>query len=351
MHWLTLVFSEPIEEMLFRRNKTSKQDGASKTLRLFVFSIGLSCFVGMWAAAALRGPSVIHALWTPWTIGVLTMTVWEYCDADSDTMENYKSNHFFICPSHVRQPTAAACTYLVSFAQALLHGLEPLADFEHAVWCVAGLLQLLSPFILAYPPQSKMRVYLVNFVGYSVLALGGYFGDRLRASCIGGLLLGASFTLGIALERVMQLRFQHSLASKRKPTPSLQTIEREPAQALPPEREPAAYAQHTGMGLGHAVLLAIMLLVHAVPLVVIAMANGLLEVPYWLREMLGDGAGDGANHTAAGDAHVKEPSERELQSWPSLIFLLLAIGTLSVGAVHLLRDSCMGCKASHDFHQ
>ena len=75
------------------------------------------------------------------------------------------------------------------------------------MWCLAGLLQLLIPFLLVYPPRNKMEVYFVNFVGYSALALGGYFGDRLRAIYTGGLLLGASLTLGCALERVKRLAF------------------------------------------------------------------------------------------------------------------------------------------------
>ena len=199
---LLLVFSDPDEEIHYRENTLV----ASKTLRprhfvlgaWAVFSIGLGCFVAMWVAAAWRGPNLTHALWTPWSIGVLTFILM-YRGADS---KNYIHQTSYI---------AAGCAYLVSFAQALLHGMEPLADFEHAVWCVAGLLQLLCPFLLAYPPRSKMLVYLVNFVGYSALALGGYFGDQLRAICIGGFLLGASLTLGNALERAKRLTFLHVL--------------------------------------------------------------------------------------------------------------------------------------------
>ena len=62
MHWLTLVFSDPEEEMFFRRNTLV----ANKTLILAVGGTGLSCFVLLWAAAARNGPHLTHALWTPW---------------------------------------------------------------------------------------------------------------------------------------------------------------------------------------------------------------------------------------------------------------------------------------------
>jgi len=205
MHWLTLVFSDPDEEMLFRRNTLV----ANKTLILACGGMGLSCFVLLWFAAAWNGPHVTHALWTPWSIGVLTVTLMYLLAAESDTMEIYTSR--FSSSWHY---LVAASAYFASFGRALLYGLEPLANFEYAVWCVAGLLQLLYPFLLAYPLRSKMEVYFVNFVGYSALALGGYFGDRLRAICTGGLLLGAALTLGNALERVKRLAFLHVLRDK-----------------------------------------------------------------------------------------------------------------------------------------
>jgi hypothetical protein len=227
MHWLTLVFSDSDEEMFFRRNTLV----ANKTLILAVGGTGLSCLVLPWAAAARNGP---HALWTLWSIVALTVILM-YLLADRDSMErlpeegispNNRDGAPCTCrlsftevdPKRQRYTSnlcsawhhlVAANAYLASFGLALLYGLEPLADFEYAVWCVAGLLQLLFPFLLAYPPRSKVGVYLVNFVGYSALALGGYFGDRLRAICTGGLLLGASLTLGSALERVKRLAFLH----------------------------------------------------------------------------------------------------------------------------------------------
>ena len=227
MHWLTLVLSDPEEEMFFRRNTLV----ANKTLILAVGGTGLSCFVLLWAAAARSGPHLTHALWTPWFFGALTVILMYLCAADSDAMESLpeersspnrdgacrlsftvvdpKRQLYTSSSSSSWHHLVAASAYLASFAQALLYGLEPLADFEYAVWCVAGLLQLVYPFLLAYPPRSKVGVYLVNFVGYSALALGGYFGDRLRAIYTGGLLLGASLTLGCALERVKRLAFLH----------------------------------------------------------------------------------------------------------------------------------------------
>ena len=205
MHWLTHVFSDPDEEMLFRRNTLA----ANKTLILACGGMGLSCFVVLWFAAARNGPHVTHALWTPWSIGVLTVILMYLLAPESDRME--------ICASHFSSSwhyLVAASAYFASFGQALLYGLEPLTNFEYAVWCVAGLLQLLYPFLLAYPPRSKMKVYFVNFIGYSALALGGYFGDRPRAICIGGLLLGAALTLGNALERVKRLAFLLVLRDK-----------------------------------------------------------------------------------------------------------------------------------------
>ena len=205
MHWLTHVFSDPDEEMLFRRNTLA----ANKTLILACGGMGLCCFVFLWFAAARNGPHVTHALWTPWSIGVLTVILMYLLAPESDRME--------ICASHFSSSwhyLVAASAYFASFGQALLYGLEPLTNFEYAVWCVAGLLQLLYPFLLAYPPRSKMEVFFVNFVGYSAFALGGYFGDRLRAICTGGLLLGAALTLGNALERVKRLAFLHVLRDK-----------------------------------------------------------------------------------------------------------------------------------------
>ena len=199
MHWLTLVFSDPEEEMLFRRSVLVE----SKTTTLALFGIGLSFFVVMWVSTAWRG-QVIHALWTPWSIGVLTMTM-------TLMSEHYTLNSVFtvLPPAAELHPVAAGCVYFLSCAQAQLHGLEPLAGFEFAAWCGAGLLQLLIPFLLAYPPQSKVEVFLVNFVGYSVLALAGYFGERLRAICIGGFLLNSSLALGYAFERAKRLTFLH----------------------------------------------------------------------------------------------------------------------------------------------
>jgi len=211
MHWLTLVFSDPDEEMLFRRNTLV----ANKTLILACGGMGLCCFVFLWFAAARNGPHVTHALWTPWSIGISTWLMYGPGgmllpgNMWGDTMEIYTSRFGSSWHSLV-----AASAYFASFGQALLYGLEPLTNFEYAVWCVAGLLQLLYPFLLAYPPRSKMEVYVVNFVGYSALALGGYFGDRLRAICTGGLLLGAALTLGNALERVKRLAFLHVLRDK-----------------------------------------------------------------------------------------------------------------------------------------
>ena len=217
MHWLTLVFSDPNEEMFFRRNTLV----ANKTLILVVGGLGLSCFVVLWATAARNGPHVTHALWTPWSIGVLTVLLmylltdrWDGFPMGGLAEEEIFLNRDDLCDQLSNSSPSwhylvAASAYLASFGQALLYGLEPLADFEYAVWCLAGLLQLLIPFLLVYPPRNKMEVYFVNFVGYSALALGGYFGDRLRAICIGGLLLGTALTLGMALERVKRLAFLH----------------------------------------------------------------------------------------------------------------------------------------------
>ena len=100
--------------------------------------------------------------------------------------------------------------FTANIALALLHGLEPIAEFEHAVWCVAGVLQLVFPFLLASPPRFKLCIYFANLVGYSVLTLGGYFGDVLRAACMGAFLLGTSLTLGNAIERAQRLSFLHA---------------------------------------------------------------------------------------------------------------------------------------------
>ena len=216
MHWLTLVFSDPNEEMFFRRNTLV----ANKTLILVVGGLGLSFFVVLWVKAARNGPNMTHALWTPWSIGVSTMLLL-YLLTDSDTMgrppeEGVSLNRdelYSQLSTSILSPSwhylVAASSYLASLGQALLYGLEPLADFEYALWCVAGVIQLIYPFLLAYPPRNKMEVYFVNFLGYSALALGGYFGDRLRAICIGGLLLGVALAVGIALERVKRLAFLH----------------------------------------------------------------------------------------------------------------------------------------------
>ena len=115
MHWLTLVFSNPDEEMLFRRNTLV----ANKTLILACGGMGLSCFVVLWFAAARNGPHVAHALWTPWSIGVVTVILMYLLAAEGDTMA-------------AASTIAAASAYFASFSQALLYGLEPLANFCRA---------------------------------------------------------------------------------------------------------------------------------------------------------------------------------------------------------------------------
>ena len=291
MHWLTLVFSDSDEEMFFRRNTLV----ANKTLILAVGGTGLSCLVLPWAAAARNGP---HALWTPWSIGALTVILM-YLLADRDSMErlpeegispNNRDGAPCTCrlsftevdPKRQRYTSnlcsawhhlVAANAYLASFGLALLYGLEPLADFEYAVWCVAGLIQLLYPFLLAYPPRNKMEVYFVNFLGYSALALGGYFGDRLRAICTGGLLLGASLTLGSALERVKRLAFLHVRRDKAMVEVKVDTLATQsPGEHAPCKRRPLLSCRMDP-------LTVVIMLVHVLPLVLLILSMELVN-PY-----------------------------------------------------------------------
>ena len=262
MHWLTLVFSDPNEEKLFRRKTLI----TSKPFHMTMGGIGMSCFVAMWVAAAWRGPQLIHALWTPWSIGCLIVLL-TYAGADGDTIYIYiytSSNCFVILP---------ACAYFVSFALVLLLGMEPLADFEFWFWCGAGLVQLLLPFLLAYAPQSKMKVYLVNMVGYSVLALGGCLGDRLRAICIGGLLLGVALALGIALERVKRLAFLHVRRDKATVEVKVDTL----ATQSPDEHAPCK--RHPLLSCRMDPLTVVIMLVHVLPLVLLILSMELVN-PY-----------------------------------------------------------------------
>lgn len=266
MHWLTLVFSDPNEEKLFRRKTLI----TSKPFHMTMGGIGMGCFVAMWVAAAWRGPQLIHALWTPWSIGCLAVLL-TYGGADGDKMYIYiytSSNFFVILP---------VCAYLVNFALVLLLGMEPLADLEFWFWCGAGLVQLLLPFLLAYAPQSKMKVYLVNFVGYSVLALGGCLGDRLRAICIGGLLLGVSITLGIAHERGKRLTF---LQASREAAMVGVHIPKEPSDVRRrPERGASACSSSHKR-----VARALPLIVAQALLMALLMVNS--DMPYFARAVL-----------------------------------------------------------------
>ena len=152
-----------------------------------------------------------------------------------------------------------------------------LADFEFWFWIGAGLVQLLLPFLLAYAPQSKMKVYLVNFVGYSVLALGGCLGDRLRAICIGGLLLGASLTLGIAHERGKRLTFLQ--ASREAPMVGVH-IAKEPSEVWrrPKRGASACSSSHKR------VARALSLIVAQALLMALLMVNS--DMPYFARAVL-----------------------------------------------------------------
>ena len=293
MHWLTLVFSDPNEEMFFRRNTLV----ANKTLILVVGGMGLSCFVVLWATAARNGPHVTHALWTPWSIGVLTVLLmylltdrWDGFPMRGLAEEEIFLNRDDLCDQLSNSSPSwhylvAASAYLASFGQALLYGLEPLADFEYAVWCLAGLLQLLIPFLLVYPPRNKMEVYFVNFVGYSALALGGYFGDRLRAICIGGLLLGTALTLGMALERVKRLAFLHVRRDKamvevqvdKEPSkirwhPEHALATQSPDEHAPCKRQPLLSCRMDP-------LTVVIMLVHVLPLVLLILSMELVN-PY-----------------------------------------------------------------------
>ena len=280
MHWLTLVFSDPKEEMFYRRNTLV----ANKTLILVLGGLGLSCFVVLWATAARNGPNVTHALWTPWSIGVSTVLLL-YLLTDSDTMGrmpeegvslNRDELYGQLSTSNLSPSwhyLVAACSYLASLGQALLYGLEPLADFEYALWCVAGLIQLLYPFLLAYPPRNKMEVYFVNFLGYSALALGGYFGDRLSAICIGGLLLGAALALGIALERVKRLAFLHVRRDKATVEVKVDTLATQsPDEHAPCKRRPLLSCRMDP-------LTVVIMLVHVLPLVLLILSMELIN-PY-----------------------------------------------------------------------
>jgi hypothetical protein len=280
MHWLTLVFSDPKEEMFFRRNTLV----ANKTLILVLGGLGLSCFVVLWATAARNGPNLTHALWTPWSIGVSTVLLL-YLLTDSDTMGRMPEEGLSLNRDELYgQPSTsnlspswhylvAASSYLASLGQALLYGLEPLADFEYAVWCVAGLIQLLYPFLLAYPPRNKMEVYFVNFLGYSALALGGYFGDRLRAICIGGLLLGAALALGIALERVKRLAFLHVRRDKAMVEVKVDTLATQsPGEHASCKRRPLLSCRMDP-------LTVVIMLVHVLPLVLLILSMELVN-PY-----------------------------------------------------------------------
>lgn len=280
MHWLTLVFSDPKEEMFFRRSTLV----ANKTLILVLGGLGLSCFVVLWATAARNGPNVTHALWTPWSIGVSTVLLL-YLLTDSDTMGrmpeegvslNRDELYGQLSTSNLSPSwhyLVAACSYLASLGQALLYGLEPLADFEYALWCVAGLIQLLYPFLLAYPPRNKMEVYFVNFLGYSALALGGYFGDRLSAICIGGLLLGAALALGIALERVKRLAFLHVRRDKATVEVKVDTLATQsPDEHAPCKRRPLLSCRMDP-------LTVVIMLVHVLPLVLLILSMELIN-PY-----------------------------------------------------------------------
>ena len=292
MHWLTLVFSDPNEEMFFRRNTLV----ANKTLILVVGGLGLSCFVVLWATAARNGPNATHALWTPWSIGVSTMLLL-YLLTDSDTMGrppeegvslNRDELYGQLSTSNLSPSwhyLVAASSYLASLGQALLYGLEPLADFEYALWCVAGVIQLIYPFLLAYPPRNKMEVYFVNFLGYSALSLGGYFGDRLRAICIGGLLLGVALALGIALERVKRLAFLHVRGDKamvevtvgKEPSgirwhPEHALATQSPDEHAPCKRRPLLSCRMDP-------LTVVIMLVHVLPLVLLILSMELVN-PY-----------------------------------------------------------------------
>ena len=153
------------------------------------------------------------------------------------------------------------------------------------MWCLAGLLQLLYPFLLAYPPRNKMEVYFVNFVGYSALALGGYFGDRLRAICIGGLLLGTALTLGMALERVKRLAFLHVRSDKamvevqvdKEPSkirwhPEHALATQSPDEHAPCKRRPLLSCRMDP-------LTVVIMLVHVLPLVLLILSMELVN-PY-----------------------------------------------------------------------
>jgi len=229
---------------------------------------------------------VTHALWTPWSIGVSTVLLL-YLLTDSDTMGrppeegvslNRDELYGQLSTSNLSPSwhyLVAASSYLASLGQAVLYGLEPLADFEYAVWCMAGLLQLLYPFLLAYPPRNKMEVYFVNFLGYSALALGGYFGDRLRAICIGGLLLGAALALGIALERVKRLAFLHVRRDKSMVEVK---VDKEPSGLQSPD-EHAPCKRRPLLSCRMDPLTVVIMLVHVLPLVLLILSMELVN-PY-----------------------------------------------------------------------
>jgi len=90
-------------------------------------------------------------------------------------------------------------------------------------------------------------------------------------------------------------------------------------------------------------LLCLLLLVHAAPLLAIAVACGLLEAPAVSRLLEIETRPTSANRNETmGDL----TSGVALQSWASLC-LLVAIGALSVGAVRLLQNSCEGDRLTH----
>jgi len=172
--------------------------------------------------------------------------------------------------------------------------------------------------------------------------------SRVLLSCLGGTafshLLGV-LAMSTADHTRKQLTLPHSRADELKPSAG-------PAEQPQPQRiDPLVLQQvlqqvqqpNSSPSWLLGLLYSLLLLAHATPLIIIAMACGLLEAPTISRLF----------EIETHDANRNEdqlPHEEAPQSWTSLVCLLVAIGTLSVGAVRVLWDNCAGVRLTQAMH-
>ena len=191
MHWLTLVFSDPNEELRFR----SQVYEASALVYYLMGSCVFITHTAMWLYTSVA----VHPLFSTWGACVLAMMTARVG-----------------APMDVASGTKVALSFgswIVSLFLVVTSKNFVLTDVELAVWCMTGDIHIVSSYLVAAPLKHKALIILMDVVGYTFLCLSGCYGNPKIGAAVGAFALFIGMAFGHGLERIQRLTFLYANAS------------------------------------------------------------------------------------------------------------------------------------------